>query len=133
MNRISQMLEKAKAAQANAYSPYSKFKVGACIHSKDDQFFVGCNCENVSYSLTCCAEGSAIGTMITAGYREILEIVLIGSSEEPCTPCGACRQRIREFAASDILIHMFNKDGSKQLTKTLNELLPHSFGPDHIK
>lgn len=133
MTTILSMLEKAQAAQTNAYAPYSQFKVGACIRSTDDHFFIGCNYENVAYSMTCCAEGSAIAAMTTAGYREILEIVIIGSSEAPCTPCGACRQRIREFAKPSISVHMFNKDGSQQLTQTLEELLPHSFGPDHIK
>lgn len=133
MSQIALMLEKTKAVQANAYAPYSKFLVGSCIRSKDEKYFVGCNYENASYSLCLCAEGSAIAAMTAAGYRDILEVVIIGSSEDPCTPCGACRQRLREFAAPSVLIHMFNKDGSKQLTKTMEELLPYSFGPDHIK
>jgi cytidine deaminase len=130
---MNEMLEKSKAAQANAYAAYSNFKVGACIRSHNAQYFVGCNYENAAYSVTCCAEGVAIGAMIAAGYREILEMVLIGASEEVCTPCGMCRQRIREFAAPHMLIHMFNHDASKQLSKTLDELLPYSFGPEHVQ
>jgi len=130
MSTVENMLQKARAAQANAYAPYSQFRVGSCIRATNEQYFSGCNYETASY-LCLCAEGSAIAAMITAGYKEILEIVIIGDSEQPCTPCGSCRQRIREFAKLDTLIHCFGKNGS-QLTKTLNELLPESFGPEHL-
>jgi cytidine deaminase len=122
------MIEKARIAMANAYSPYSHFQVGACIRTANNQLFSGCNNENVSYSLTQCAETTAIGTMITEGEQSIVEVVLIGSSTQPCTPCGACRQRIREFALPETLIHMLGREG-EPLTMTLAELLPESFGP----
>lgn len=132
MLHLHAMLEQAKVAQAKAYAPYSNFHVGSCIRSTENQFFSGCNYENASYSLCLCAEGSAIAAMITAGYQQILEMVIVGDSEKPCTPCGACRQRIREFALPETRIHMFGK-GDKSLTMTLAELLPESFGPEFIK
>lgn len=132
MDTINVMFEKAKQAQTKSYSPYSNFKVGACLRCSNDQFFVGCNYENAAYSLCLCAEGSAIAAMINAGYHEILELAVIGSSVQPCSPCGACRQRIREFAKPDILIHMFNQTG-KHITMTLAELLPQSFGPEFLQ
>ena len=132
MQYIHEMLEQAKAAQTKSYAPYSNFHVGSCIRSTDKQFFSGCNYENASYSLCLCAEGSAIAAMITAGYQQILEMVIVGDSEKPCTPCGACRQRIREFALPETRIHMFGKS-DESLTMTLAELLPESFGPEFIK
>jgi len=128
----AEMVAKAQAVQANAYSPYSNFKVGVCLRTTQHNFFVGCNYENASFSLTSCAEGSAIAAMVNAGEKQIAEVVVIGSSEHPCSPCGACRQRIREFAAPDILIHMLGNSG-ESLTMTLDELLPVSFGPKFIK
>ncbi len=125
---ITKMLEQARVAMANAYSPYSNFQVGACIRTNNNNFYMGCNYENASFSLTQCAEANAIGAMITGGETEIAEIVIIGSSNEPCTACGACRQRIREFATPDIAIHMFG-NSTDHLTMTLGELLPASFGP----
>lgn len=125
---ITRMLELARSAMTHAYSPYSKFKVGACIRTKNNNFYVGCNYENASYSLTQCAEANAIGAMVTAGETEIAEVVIIGSSNVPCTACGACRQRIREFATPEISIHMFSSTND-YLTLTLDELLPASFGP----
>ena len=127
------MLEKARTVMANAYSPYSKFKVGACIRTSDDQLFIGCNNENAAYSLAICAESTAIGNMIAMhGKANIVEVVIITSSDQPCTPCGACRQRMREFSDGNTVIHMFSHDGKAVLTKTLNELLPNSFGPEFL-
>lgn len=129
---IIQMLEKAKTVMMNAYAPYSHFLVGSCIRTSLNQFYVGCNYENASYALTQCAEASAIGSMISAGEKQIAEIVIIGSSQQPCVPCGACRQRIREFAEPDILIHLYGDGGRTHMTKTLGELLPFSFGPNFL-
>ncbi len=129
---IAEMLKLAKAIQNHSYSPYSHFRVGACIRDTNNKFHTGCNIENASYSLTFCAEGSAIANMINAGSYNISEIVIVGSSDKPCTPCGACRQHLREFANENILVHMFDQNGNGH-TKTLNELLPDSFGPDFLR
>jgi len=126
---IQNMLESAQAAKSNAYSPSSNFKVGACIRTEDDQFFSGCNIENASYGMTLCAEASAIANMRNAGPHKIKEILVIGSSEVICAPCGACRQLICEFAMPDTLIHMCNQKGTLK-TSSLGELLPNSFGPE---
>lgn len=132
MNKtLALMLDKAKTAQAAAYAPYSSFYVGACIRTASGNFFVGCNCENASYGLTQCAEATAIGSMITAGEKQIAEIVIVGASIQPCSPCGGCRQRLREFSTPDTIIHMYGKS-SAYLMQTMGELLPYSFGPEYI-
>ena len=123
------MLEKAKQVMDNAYAPYSNFHVGACIRTEDDELFVGCNVENISYSLTLCAESVAIGAMIAAGQKRIKEILVIGSGDDMCSPCGACRQRIMELSLPDTKIHMCKK-GEIVKTVTRDELLPFSFSAD---
>ncbi|MBB72054.1 MAG: cytidine deaminase [Legionellales bacterium] len=126
------LIEHAKAAQSRAYAPYSQFAVGCCIRTAKGNVYSGCNIENASYSLTCCAEATAIAAMVSAGEHDIAEVVVIGTGELPCWPCGACRQRIREFANSETLIHMHTHSGSSA-TKTLDELLPVSFGPENLE
>ncbi len=131
--KIAAMLLKAQAAKENAYAPYSKFKVGACINTIKDEFFAGCNVENAAYPLTQCAEAGAIGNMIAMnGANQITEVVIISSGDKPCVPCGACRQRIREFAQENTQVHMFSNDANTKITMTLSELLPESFGPEFL-
>jgi cytidine deaminase len=132
MNTLDLMLQKARAVMKNSYAPYSNFHVGVCIRTTNDQLFVGCNYENASYSLSNCAEANAIGAMISAGEKHIQEMVIIGGSETPCAPCGACRQTIREFAEPETIVHFFNKDSDKHITMKLEELLPNSFGPQFL-
>ena len=128
------MLAKATSVMANAYAPYSKFKVGACLRTANDQLFIGCNNENAAYPLTQCAETSAIGNMIAlAGANQITDVVIIASSDKPCAPCGGCRQRIGEFANAQTKIHMFSEDAKKKLTMTFAELLPESCGPEFLQ
>lgn len=125
------MLKKAREVMDHAYSPYSKYKVSACVEAEDGSLHVGCNVENASYGITVCAETAALCNMISAGKKKIKSMVVMGSSGELCTPCGRCRQFIREFAASDALIHLSDKS---KICKTTNieELLPDSFGPQHF-
>ncbi|HEX4765586.1 MAG TPA: cytidine deaminase [Lichenihabitans sp.] len=132
MTRIDDLFEAARAAQAKAYVPYSKFRVGAAIATPDGAIFAGCNVENAAYPVGACAEASAISAMVAAGKREIAAILVIGDGDALVTPCGGCRQRIREFAAPDAPIHIAGPGGHRA-TFTLSELLPHSFGPDHLK
>ncbi len=127
-----ELFTKALAAIEKSYSPYSKFPVGCALKTKSGQYYSGCNIENASYSLTQCAEASAIAQMVSAGEREIAEIFVIGDGAELCTPCGACRQRIREFASLDTPIHIGNRE-QHRASFTLNELLPHSFGPENLE
>ena len=126
-----QMFEAAKKARENAHVPYSKFKVGAAILTKDNHIIVGCNVENAAYPQSQCAEASAIGNLVSQGYSTIKEILVIGSGTLLCSPCGACRQRIREFASLKTPIHMCNTKGHLK-TSTLEELLPDSFGPENL-
>lgn len=126
------LFEKALAAFKRSYSPYSHFPVGACIKTTSGNYYSGCNIENASYSLTLCAEATAISQMITEGIQQIAEILIIANGKALCTPCGACRQRIREFANEDTRIYIADTNGHRA-TFTLGELLPHSFGPHNLE
>ena len=126
-----QMFEAATKVRERAYVPYSKFKVGAAILTENNHIVVGCNVENAAYPQSQCAEASAIGNMVSQGYSIIKEVLVIGSGDLLCSPCGACRQRIREFASLKTPIHMCNTEGHLK-TSTLEELLPDSFGPENL-
>jgi len=129
---IRSLFDAAKAAQRNAYAPYSHFDVGAALRSRSGAIFAGCNVENAAYPQGACAEANAIGAMALAGERAIAEMLVIGDGEGLCTPCGGCRQRIREFAQPQTRVHIAGPEGVR-LTLTLAELLPHSFGPENLK
>jgi cytidine deaminase len=129
--KIDVLFTAAKAAQAKAYVPYSTFKVGAAILADDGRIYAGCNVENAAYPTSVCAEAGAVSAMIMGGGRQIVSVMVIGDGDELCTPCGNCRQRIREFAAGDTPIHVADASGVRR-SFTLNELLPFSFGPDNL-
>jgi cytidine deaminase len=128
---IDQLLEAALAAQANAHVPYSKYPVGAAVRAGSGRVFAGCNVENAAYPQGWCAETSAIAAMVSAGERELVEILTVANGDGLATSCGGCRQKIREFAAPDALIHAAGPEGVRR-TFTLDELLPHSFGPEQL-
>jgi len=128
---FAQMFEATTKVRERAYVPYSKFKVGAAILTEDNHIVVGCNAENAAYPQSQCAEASAIGNMVSQGYSIIKEVLVMGSGDLLCSPCGACRQRIREFASLKTPIHMCNTKGHLK-TSTLQELLPDSFGPENL-
>jgi|TARA_B100001741_G_scaffold46993_1_gene34912 cytidine deaminase len=134
-NMISENFEKlfnaAKMVRDNAHVPYSNFKVGAAFLTEDDSIVSGCNVENAAYPQSQCAEASAIGNLVSQGFSKIKEVVVIGSGSLLCSPCGGCRQRLREFASLETPIHMCNSDGHLK-TSTLKELLPDSFGPENL-
>ena len=123
---INIMREKAILAMKNAHAPYSNFPVGACIRTEDDQFFTGCNVENISYPLGNCAESSAIAAMVLAGYKKIAEIVVVAEKLKVCPPCGGCRQRILEFSTENTLVHLCSMEKLEK-TFTILELLPLAF------
>ena len=129
---LSALFEAAKAARANAYAPYSRFLVGAAIRTPEGEIFAGCNVENAAYPQGACAEAGAIAAMAMGGRRRIAEILVIGDGEGLCTPCGGCRQRIREFGEATTPIHIAGLEGLRA-SFTLDELLPHSFGPEHLE
>lgn len=122
----------ARAAQARAYAPYSRFSVGAALLSDDGAVHAGCNVENAAYPSGSCAEQGAISAMVAGGGRAIRAILVIGDGPEPVTPCGACRQRIREFAAPGALVVIADAAGIRARF-TLEELLPVSFGPANLQ
>lgn len=135
----------ALTARDRAYAPYSGYWVGAALLTADGEVHAGANVENAAYPQGQCAEASAIGAMIAAGGgRRITEVVVVGAPAPPspaaspadgaaplCTPCGGCRQRLREFAGPDTLIHVCDPGGPRA-TFTLGALLPFSFGPDNL-
>lgn len=117
---------------SKAYAPYSNFPVAAIVRSASGALYPGVNVENAAYPQGWCAEASAIAAMVAAGEKNILEVAVMASGDALCTPCGGCRQKIREFAGADLAILCYGPEGLRQ-TFTLDELLPHSFGPDHLK
>ena len=126
-----ELFEAARAVQANAHAPYSDFPVGAAIRAASGRVFAGCNVENVSFPEGICAEAAAIGAMVSAGEHEIVEVVTVANGDQLTTCCGGCRQRIREFATASTPIHAAGPEGIRR-TFTLGELLPESFGPEHL-
>jgi cytidine deaminase len=123
---ITDMISKAHQALKHAYAPYSKFSVACCIQTYKGNLYTGINVENSSYGLTLCAEASAISAMVTSGEQRIKSMVILAKSNELCSPCGACRQRIHEFSTSDTLIHLCTKN-SLLHSFTIEELLPLAF------
>ena len=120
------LLHKAKEASKNAYAPYSKFSVGACVLASSGETYVGCNVENACYGLTICAERTAITSAIANGEKEIQAIAIYSPNTKDCSPCGACRQVIFEFQKNkeiDVITEL--EDGFK--IKKINELLPEGF------
>ena len=128
---LAELFAAAKAAQTNAYAPYSSFKVGAALRTPSGAIFSGGNVENAAYPEGVCAETSAISAMAQAGERRIVEICVVGDGATLCTPCGGCRQRIREFADDATLVHVGGPHGVRA-TFRLSALLPESFGPGHL-
>ncbi len=132
LNETDQALfNAAEAVRARAYAPYSKFQVGAAILADDGNIYAGCNVENAAYPVGNCAEPSAIAAMLAGGGKRIRRIYVTGPGTVPVTPCGGCRQRIREFADLDVEVVSHGVDG-EPLVQTLGQLLPHSFGPEFL-
>ena len=126
-----QLIAAARAALERAYAPYSRYRVGVALRAPDGSVHVGANVENAAYPLGNCAEASAIGAMVAAGRNKIVEAAVIGDGEEPCVPCGGCRQRLREFMPLDATVHLIAEKGARA-SMTLEELLPRSFGPEYL-
>lgn len=125
------LFDAAERVRAKAHAPYSKFSVGAAILADDGNIYAGCNIENAAYPLGNCAEASAIAAMIAGGGKRITRIFITGPGAEPVTPCGGCRQRIREFADLTTPVICLGVEGTP-LSTTLAVLLPHSFGPEFL-
>lgn len=125
------LFDAAEAVRARAYAPYSGFSVGAAILADDGKIYSGCNVENAAYPQGNCAEPSAIAAMIAGGGKRIAKIFVTGPGAVPVTPCGGCRQRIREFALPETPVICLGVEGEPLFT-TLGDLLPHSFGPEFL-
>jgi cytidine deaminase len=128
---VEQLLVAAREAQSHAHAPYSRFKVGAAVLDEAGRIHAGCNVENAAYPLGSCAEALAIASMVRDGGREVKALLVLGDGEPLVTPCGGCRQRLREFAALDTPVLVANREHVRKRF-TLEELLPASFGPENL-
>ena len=128
MSTAAKLFDAARAAMKNAHAPYSKFPVGAAILTDDGAIFSGCNIENASYPEGWCAETTAIAAMVMGGGGKIAEVAVIAEKMPLITPCGGCRQRLKEFGTEETLVHLCDEKGVVE-TVTLGDLLPKAFGP----
>ena len=128
------LISEAKNARKLSYSPYSRFKVGASLLTKDGKVFVGANIENASYPLCMCAERNALYNAMMNGYKkdDFEALAVCAESDEPCSPCGACRQVISELFPKNAPIYMCNTKGDVKET-TIEELLPFAFSDEDLK
>lgn len=129
---VLQLLQEAQAAKEFSYSPYSGFRVGASVLMGDGRVFSGCNVENAAYGDTICAERTAILKAVSSGSRELRAIAITGDSMELTYPCGSCRQVINEFAGSDTLVVVSNRELCHRVY-SMEELLPAGFGPGQLQ
>jgi homotetrameric cytidine deaminase len=126
-----ELLALARAVVGRAYAPYSGFSVGAAVRTADGRRYAGANVENAAYPQGQCAEASAIGALVAGGGGAIAEVVVVAPSRQLVSPCGGCRQRLREFAPHDAPIHLADLERVRRTT-TVGALLPLSFGPEHL-
>jgi len=126
------LIAAAVEARSKAYAPYSRFLVGAAVKDEKGAVHAGCNVENAAYPEGTCAEAGAIAAMILAGGRKITEAAVVGAGNALVTPCGGCRQKLREFGAAELAIHVCDETGKVKRSFTLAELLPSSFGPENL-
>ncbi len=127
--RYNELIAAAKTAAEKAYAPYSNFTVGAALLTKSGKIYHGCNIENSSFSVTNCAERTALFSAVSDGEREFEAIAIVGGQNgdlsEPCFPCGVCRQALSEFCDKDMHVIIAYGDSFKEYT--LKDLLPESF------
>jgi cytidine deaminase len=128
----TQLLAVARAAQSVAYAPYSNYFVGAALLAEDGRIFAGCNVENAAYPQGVCAEAGAISAMVLAGQRKARAVLVVGAGRHLVTPCGGCRQKLREFCEPTQFIVIAANENGVQQEWTLEALFPQSFGPDHL-
>lgn len=128
----SALVQAARQAQAQAYAPYSHFQVGAAVLDEQGRIHSGCNVENAAYPEGSCAEAAALAAMVLAGGRQARAVAVVGTGGAWITPCGGCRQKLREFGAPELPIFTASTTETGP-SYTLADLLPASFGPDHLR
>ena len=131
MDKDSELIEAARQARERAYAPYSKFRVGAAVRTKDGRIFTGCNIESAAYSGTVCAERVAIWKAVSEGEKEFTEIAVIADTQELTPPCGVCRQILWEFCG-DVPVIFANLKGDLE-TVRMKELLPRAFDTKFLR
>lgn len=127
----SQLLQQLHSLRERAYAPYSDHPVAVVVETVSGERFGGTNVE-VAHFKSVCAEASALSAMIAAGEQAVRRVYVLGPTERPCPPCGDCRQRLREFGTDETEILAVDDGGTITLRRSLGELLPDSFGPDHV-
>ncbi|MCH5586622.1 cytidine deaminase [Shimazuella sp. AN120528] len=127
-----QLIDEAISASKQAYVPYSNFKVGAALLTADNTIYRGCNIENASYGLTNCAERTAVFKAVSEGVKKIQAIAVVGNTDGPISPCGACRQVLAEFCGDDTQIILANLKGDF-VVRTINDLLPGHFSAKDLQ
>ena len=125
------LIQAARKAKTHSHSPYSKFRVGAAVMTKSGKIYTGCNIENSSYSLTVCAERTALFKAVSEGEKKFLAMVISTDVNDFISPCGACRQVISDLAG-DIIVILTNGVGKTKIMK-MKDLLPHPFTPKNLK
>lgn len=123
---LKKLFKQAQKLKEKAHCPYSNFHVAALVILKDGSIIEGVNVENYAYGSTICAERNALHTSVTQGYKkdDIDYIVLTSDFDKPTSPCGDCRQVMHELCNEDVVLHMFNSDGSQYKSMTIKELIP---------
>jgi cytidine deaminase len=114
----------------SAYAPYSNYKVGSAVETADGHVFSGCNIENAAYTPTIHAEQVTLSKAVSLDHTEFTQMAVVTSEGEPVSPCGVCRQTLREFVADDFVIHLGIPND--YVSTTLGTLFPESFGPENI-
>ena len=130
-----ELVKRAIQARKAAYAPYSKFRVGACLLSKNDKIYYGCNIENASYPATNCAERTAFFRAVSEGEREFQKIAIVGGAEQIedlCPPCGICLQVMMEFCNPETFEIILGREDLQYEKYLLKELLPKGFGPGNL-
>ena len=128
---IEHLISEAKEARNMAYTPYSKFNVGAALLTKDGKVYKGCNIENASYSMTNCAERTALFKAISEGDKDFVALAVIADTKRPVSPCGACRQVISELCPKDMKVILTNLQGDIQEIN-VEDLLPGAFSAEDL-
>ena len=134
--RIEELITAAKKARSYAYAPYSGYLVGAALLTGEDEIITGCNIENAAYGPSNCAERTAFFKAVSEGKTDFAAIAIVGGAKESegdyATPCGVCRQVMREFCDPDTFLVIAAKDETAYKLFSLTELLPEAFGPDNL-